>query len=203
SQRDPRIPQACIMFALLGIVCLLRQRGTPGGRFPCGLALRPHLVLSISTSSPSRGRYSEMRRPLLPQSHSGLVAGTAGSAGLLAVREAHPRLSASQVLGLASQTAGLLLRQTLETISAPPNSLGAVGPSFRSEEPLAPPNPAGPFRCVMSMTVGALIPRFAASDCLRDDSVVASRVAFAVPCTPLPSFVRALLFDLLAAELVY
>src|SRR5262249_11293909 len=63
SQRDPRIPQACIMFALLGIVCLLRQRGTPGGRFPCGLALRPHLVLSISTSSPSRSRYSEMRRP--------------------------------------------------------------------------------------------------------------------------------------------
>jgi hypothetical protein len=51
-QRDPRIPQAYIMFALLGIVCFLRQRGAPGRRFPCGLALGPHLVTSISTTSP-------------------------------------------------------------------------------------------------------------------------------------------------------
>jgi hypothetical protein len=51
-QRDPRIPQAYIMFALLGIVCFLRQRGAPGRRFPCGLALGSHLVLSISTTSP-------------------------------------------------------------------------------------------------------------------------------------------------------
>jgi hypothetical protein len=51
-QRDPRIPQACIMFALLGIVCFLRQRCAPGGGFPCGLALGSHLVLSISTTSP-------------------------------------------------------------------------------------------------------------------------------------------------------
>jgi hypothetical protein len=52
-QRDPRIPQACIMFALLGIVCFLRQRCAPGRRFPCGLALGSHLVLSISTTSPA------------------------------------------------------------------------------------------------------------------------------------------------------
>jgi hypothetical protein len=36
-----------IMFALLGVVCLLRQRCAPGGRFPCGLALGSHVVLSI------------------------------------------------------------------------------------------------------------------------------------------------------------
>ena len=44
-QRDPRIPQASIMFPLLGVVCFLRQRCAPGGRFPCGLALGSHVVL--------------------------------------------------------------------------------------------------------------------------------------------------------------
>jgi hypothetical protein len=44
-QRDPRIPQACIMFPLLEIVCFLRQRCAPGCRFPCGLALGSHVVL--------------------------------------------------------------------------------------------------------------------------------------------------------------
>ena len=43
--RDPRIPQACIMFALLRVVCFLRPRCAPGSRFPCGLALGSHLVL--------------------------------------------------------------------------------------------------------------------------------------------------------------
>src|SRR5262249_1127608 len=51
-QCRPRIPQACIMFALVGIVCFLRQRCALGGRFPRGLTLGSHLVLSISTSSP-------------------------------------------------------------------------------------------------------------------------------------------------------
>jgi hypothetical protein len=44
-QRDPRIAQAFIMFALLGVVFFLRQRCAPGRRFPCGLALGSHVVL--------------------------------------------------------------------------------------------------------------------------------------------------------------
>jgi hypothetical protein len=50
GQRDPRIPQACIMFAFLGIVCFLRQRCAPGGGFPCGLALgsRKHYIVSTA-----------------------------------------------------------------------------------------------------------------------------------------------------------
>jgi hypothetical protein len=54
-QRDPRIPQACIMFPLLGVVCFLRQRCAPGGRFPCGLTFGSHLV--VSNVGPS-DRYS-------------------------------------------------------------------------------------------------------------------------------------------------
>jgi hypothetical protein len=50
-QRDPRISQACIMFALLGVVCFLRQRCALGGRFPCGLALGSHVILPIWTTS--------------------------------------------------------------------------------------------------------------------------------------------------------
>src|SRR5262249_54019755 len=90
-------------------------------------------------------------------------------------------LSASQVLGLASQTAGLLLRQTLETISAPPNSLGAIGPSSQRRA-LSPAEPGGAFSLASCPRPWGRL--YAASDCLRDDSVVASRVAFAVPCTP-------------------
>src|SRR5262249_56925922 len=37
---------------LFGIVCFLRQRCAPGGRFPCGLALGSHLACPISTTSP-------------------------------------------------------------------------------------------------------------------------------------------------------
>src|SRR5262249_33882222 len=51
-QRNPRIPQAGIMFALFGIVCFLRQRCALGGRLPCGLALGSHLDPSIPTASP-------------------------------------------------------------------------------------------------------------------------------------------------------
>src|SRR5262245_66330251 len=36
-----------IMFALLAVVCFLRQRCAPGSRFPCGLALGSHVALSI------------------------------------------------------------------------------------------------------------------------------------------------------------
>jgi hypothetical protein len=36
-----------IMFALLAVVCFLRQRCALGSRFPCGLALGSHVVLSI------------------------------------------------------------------------------------------------------------------------------------------------------------
>jgi hypothetical protein len=54
-QRDPRIPQARIMFPLLGVVCFLRQRCAPGGRFPCGLAFGSHLF--VSNVGPS-DRYS-------------------------------------------------------------------------------------------------------------------------------------------------
>jgi hypothetical protein len=56
-QRDPCIPLARIMFALLGIVGFLRQRCALRGRFPCGLALASHLVRSISTISPLRRRF--------------------------------------------------------------------------------------------------------------------------------------------------
>jgi hypothetical protein len=52
-QRDPRIPQACIMFPLLGVICFLRQRCTPGGRFSCGLTFGSHLV--VSNVGPSDG----------------------------------------------------------------------------------------------------------------------------------------------------
>jgi hypothetical protein len=45
-QRDPRISQARIIFALLGIVCLLCQRCAPGGRFPCRSTFGSHLVVS-------------------------------------------------------------------------------------------------------------------------------------------------------------
>jgi len=51
-QRDPRIAQAGIVFALFGIVCFLSQSCASGGRFPCGLALRSHLVLPRFTASP-------------------------------------------------------------------------------------------------------------------------------------------------------
>src|SRR5436309_6972442 len=51
-QRDPRIAQAGIVFALFGIVCFLSQSCAPGDRFPCGLALRSHLVLPHFTTSP-------------------------------------------------------------------------------------------------------------------------------------------------------
>jgi hypothetical protein len=54
-QRDPRIPQACIMFPLLGVVCFLRQRCAPGCRFPCSLTFGSHLV--VSNVGPS-DRYS-------------------------------------------------------------------------------------------------------------------------------------------------
>jgi hypothetical protein len=43
---------AKLLFALFGIVCFLSQRCAPGGRFPCGLALRSHLVLPHFTTSP-------------------------------------------------------------------------------------------------------------------------------------------------------
>jgi hypothetical protein len=49
------------MFALLGIVCFLRQHCALGGRFPRGLALGSHLVLSISTSSPLQAVYCDHR----------------------------------------------------------------------------------------------------------------------------------------------
>jgi hypothetical protein len=38
-QRDPRIPQTCIMFVLFGVVCFLRLSCAAGGGFPRGLAL--------------------------------------------------------------------------------------------------------------------------------------------------------------------
>jgi hypothetical protein len=40
------------MFALFGVVCLLRQRCVSGGRFPCGLALGSHLVVLSTTGTP-------------------------------------------------------------------------------------------------------------------------------------------------------
>jgi hypothetical protein len=52
-QRAPRIPQAFIMFPLLGVVCFLRQRCALGGRFPCGLTFGSHLV--VSNVGPSDG----------------------------------------------------------------------------------------------------------------------------------------------------
>jgi hypothetical protein len=55
-QRDPRIPQACIMFALLGVVCFLRQRCAPVGRFPSGLALGSHRSFPFPLPHP-RKRY--------------------------------------------------------------------------------------------------------------------------------------------------
>jgi hypothetical protein len=47
------------MLTLFGIVRFLRQRRASGDRFPCGLALRAHLVLSISTSSPPQALYCD------------------------------------------------------------------------------------------------------------------------------------------------
>ena len=41
------------MFPLLGVICFLRQRCTPGGRFPCGLTFGSHLV--VSNVGPSDG----------------------------------------------------------------------------------------------------------------------------------------------------
>jgi hypothetical protein len=68
-QRDPRIAQAFIMFALLGVVFFLRQRCAPGRRFPCGLALGSHVVLFhflTSTFFPRRGHPSAMAANLWP-----------------------------------------------------------------------------------------------------------------------------------------
>ena len=47
-QRDPRISQARIIFALVGIVRFLCQRCAPCGRFPCGLTFGSHLVCPIA-----------------------------------------------------------------------------------------------------------------------------------------------------------
>jgi len=74
-----------IMFALLAVVCFLRQRCVPSSRFPCGLALGSHVVLSIfeyligygravdciaehilSTTSPRRGRSGDGGELLAP-----------------------------------------------------------------------------------------------------------------------------------------
>jgi hypothetical protein len=68
-QRDPRIAQAFIMFALLGVVFFLRQRCAPGRRFPCGLALGSHVVLFhflTSTFFTRRGDPSAMAANLWP-----------------------------------------------------------------------------------------------------------------------------------------
>src|SRR5262249_62162135 len=54
-QGGPRVPQAFIMFAFLGIVCFLGQSCALDGRFPCGLALGSHLAPPISTTSPPTG----------------------------------------------------------------------------------------------------------------------------------------------------
>ena len=206
SQRDPRIPQACIMFALLGIVCLLRQRGTPGGRFPCGLALRSHLVLSISTSSPSRSRYSEMRRLLLPQSHSGLFG------------ESREPRAVPDCLRCGRRTLAFLIPSTWPRLPdggpsfAPDvrNNLGTSEfprcgrPLLSQRRALSPAEPGGAFSL-------ASCPRPWA----HSFAVMRPRIVFGTilslppawpllcPAPPLPSFVRALLFDLLAAELVY
>jgi hypothetical protein len=48
-QRDPCISQPRVMFALFGVVCFLRQRCVPGGRFRRGLALGSHLVVLSTT----------------------------------------------------------------------------------------------------------------------------------------------------------
>jgi hypothetical protein len=50
-QRGPRIPQAFIMFALLWVVCFLRQRCASGNRFPCALALGSHVVRPFIASA--------------------------------------------------------------------------------------------------------------------------------------------------------
>jgi hypothetical protein len=42
------------MFALSRIVCFLRQRCAPGGRFPCGLALRSHLFFPFRLPRPRK-----------------------------------------------------------------------------------------------------------------------------------------------------
>src|SRR6266545_3437926 len=67
-QRDPRIAQAFIMFALLGVVFFLRQRCAPGRRFPCGLALGSHLLFHFLTSTffTRRGDPSAMAANLWP-----------------------------------------------------------------------------------------------------------------------------------------
>jgi hypothetical protein len=62
-QRDPRIPQACIMFPLLGVVCFLRQRCALGGRFPCGLTFGSHLVVSNVGRSDGTPEVVCMRHP--------------------------------------------------------------------------------------------------------------------------------------------
>ena len=52
-QRNPRISHACIMFALLWVVCFLCKPRALGGRFPCGLAFGSHLVLPRVGPPPS------------------------------------------------------------------------------------------------------------------------------------------------------
>jgi hypothetical protein len=50
--RDPRIPQAGIVFALQGIVCFLGQRCAFRRRFPRDLALGSHLVVHFDYLAP-------------------------------------------------------------------------------------------------------------------------------------------------------
>jgi hypothetical protein len=62
-QRDPRISQARIIFALLGIVCFLCQRCALGGRLPCGLTFESHLSCPIS-NCPTPGVVCTAHNPL-------------------------------------------------------------------------------------------------------------------------------------------
>jgi hypothetical protein len=48
------------MFPLLEVVCFLRQRCAPGGRFPCGLTFGFHGV--VSNVGPSEGTPGVVRR---------------------------------------------------------------------------------------------------------------------------------------------
>jgi hypothetical protein len=66
-QRDPRISQAHIIFALVGFVRFLCQRCALGGRFPCGLTFGSHLVCPISVCPHSP--ISEMAQALDLISH--------------------------------------------------------------------------------------------------------------------------------------
>ena len=76
-QRDPRIAQAFIMCALLGVVFFLRQRCAPGSRFPCGLALASHVVLFHFQYLTGYGRaWIALRITFFPRrgDHSGMAA---------------------------------------------------------------------------------------------------------------------------------